>query len=196
MSGMKRGAVEEAGLGMLEFAIILPVLVVIVAGLVDYGNLIRELNTLSLIARDAARTAAAHARAARNTSPGEQEVYCVHPTVPLTAVACNADQDALRIREYEAANPDQTPDSVQMAAKKAACLGLQRAQLPAGDFQVTPTISDESEVAGNAGTFTAKVIRVEVLRTAGETCLLCWGRMLSQTPLRGDGVFVLEDRCR
>ena len=111
---------NDSGVGMIEFALILPILAFIVAALLDYGQLIRESNTLSLVARDAARVAASHARSARNTNAGEAPVPCRRNTVPASGLACNSPASNLVIRPYDASDASRTPDSVEIAAKKAA----------------------------------------------------------------------------
>ncbi len=188
---------NESGIGLLEFALVLPVLALLVAGLIDYGQLIREMNTLSLVARDAARAASTHARVARNSSPGEVRVLCNNPSYPDTTIRCNDNPAALTIREYDAANAAATPDSIKNAAKKAACLGLQNARLDAGNFDVTSQIVEDPETPGNPSSYTAQEIRLHIqLKPDVRNCLLCWGNYLAGVPLQGDSVFVLEDRCR
>lgn len=186
---------QEDGLGMLEFALIIPVVFIIVAGLIDYGHVIRQLNTLSLIARDAGRAASTHSRTGRNSTPGELQVMCENPAARASTVACNASTAALTIRNYEAADPTRTPDSVEMAAKKAACLGLQSAKLDAREYEITTDIQDIPESPADPTSYKAKELRLNINFT-GTNCLLCWGRLVAGVAVRGDSNFVLEDKCR
>ena len=189
---------KEQGISLLEFAIILPVIFLLVAGLIDYGQLIREMNTLSLVARDAARTAASHARVARNSTPGEVQVPCDNAASSLNSLACNAPVTQLAIRQYDPGDTVHTPDSVALAAKKAACLGIQSAKLDAANFDVTPSIVDNDyETPGDSTSFAPQEIRLHIqIKPGARNCLLCWGNLLAGVPLQADSVFVLEDRCR
>lgn len=189
----KRAGAED-GLGLLEFAIILPVLVLLVVGLIDYGNLIREMNTLSLVARDAARVAATHARTARNTTPGEVPVMCENPAVPLSSVDCGGNAAQLQIQAYNPGAASTTPDPIDVAAKKASCVAIRAAGLNPADFNVTPIVVDEAE-SGSSWVANELRLRIEI-KPEARNCVLCWGNILSGVPLRGDSVFVLEDQCR
>ena len=187
---------NDSGVGMIEFALILPILAFIVAALLDYGQLIRESNTLSLVARDAARVAASHARSARNTNAGEAPVPCRRDTVPASGLACNSPASNLLIRPYDASDASRTPDSVEIAAKKAACAGIQAAGLDATNFEITPEIVDDYEVDGNTSSFRVQQLRLHIALAGPRSCLLCWGNLLGGIQLRGESVFALEDRCQ
>jgi len=56
-SGRRVGRRRQRGQGLVEFAIVLPVIVLVVLGLLDLGRAIYTYNTLAQAARQAARTA-------------------------------------------------------------------------------------------------------------------------------------------
>ncbi len=55
---LRRFASERSGASMVEFAIVAPLLFIILFGIADFGRLFFEYNSLTNAARDAARTAA------------------------------------------------------------------------------------------------------------------------------------------
>ena len=58
---IKKGCVSQKGQSLVEFALVLPVFIVILCGIVEFGRLWETVNIITSAAREGARTAAVSA---------------------------------------------------------------------------------------------------------------------------------------
>lgn len=83
----RAGRSRERGQALLEFALILPIFVVAILGLIDVGRAIWANNAVANAAREAARYAAVHGGSATNTCPVGPPVPDV-TKVPAASATC------------------------------------------------------------------------------------------------------------
>ncbi len=180
---------DEAGISLLELAIFIPVLVLIVAGIIDYGFALREVQAISSASREGARIAASHARINRTyTESGGKRIYnnvpCVDPKSPLSSILCGAKSSGALTVEPS--------DPVANAAKKAACSSINNAGLNGAEWNVTASVP---EVAEDWTTFDVVTVQIEKNPDAAK-CLLCWNNLLEAFRARSESTFVLEAECQ
>ena len=179
----------ERGISLLELAFFLPVLVLIVAGIVDYGFALREMQAIQSAAREGARLAASHARVNRSfTESGGVRTYnnlaCVDPAAPFSSIQCGAKTTGLLTV--------QPSDPIVNAAKKAACSSINNAGFNGADWVVASTVpppvfEDNSEF---------QLITVKIEKSpAASKCVICWDRLLTAFSAKSESTFVLEAPC-
>lgn len=121
---LKDSLSNEKGVSFLELAIVLPLLFIFVAGIIDYGIAIRQLNNLSTVTRSAARAAAKHS-ADHRLNPG-QFVPCHQG---LATIPCH--------NRTNAPMPRMAP--VEQSAMISACNSLNRMGI-GQDYSIEPKI--------------------------------------------------------
>lgn len=86
MNGTSHSTDQDRGAEMVEFAIVLPVLLLLVLGIIEFGFLLHEQATLAGAAREGARDMAIH----NNANQAETvTVAAAQPLVDLTTAGAN-----------------------------------------------------------------------------------------------------------
>jgi hypothetical protein len=83
---------RSTGQGLVEFALVFPILLLLLVGIVDMGRFVYTANVLSQAAREAARVASVEASYIGSTDSGCGSVSSIKPG----AHVCPADSNALR----------------------------------------------------------------------------------------------------
>ena len=180
----------ERGISLLELAIFIPVLILIVAGIVDYGFALREVQAVSSAAREGARLGASHARINRTfTESGGVRTYsnlaCADPAFPISSIQCGAKTSGLLTV--------QPSDPVVNAAKKAACSAINNAGLNGNDWNVTANVPPQ--VAEDGTLFDLITVQISKSPSAAK-CVICWDRLLDAFSAKSESTFVLEAPCK
>lgn len=179
---------REKGVSLIELALLCPLVILIIAGIIDFGSTLRELQMIGNAAREGARVAASFSRK-RALSAGQAS--CSQPVgVPLTE--CNA-----------ASLQPNNADSVANAAKKAACSVLISANADPMAWTITPTVTRGVPFAAGVPDLGASnrdrydMVTVNIQRAAGESnCIICWGRFVENLRPNATSSFALEESCQ
>jgi hypothetical protein len=187
---MKRNAPREApeknrsfgnqrGVSLLELAIFLPVILVLVAGIIEYGSALRQVQAVASATREGARAAATHARIhgvrpCNGHSPSDSQGVCV----------------AGPGGTFEISNTD----PVSIAARKAACSFIANSGLRGTDWNVSARVPSAAESTEDGTEFYTVIVDAERAPDA-KTCLLCWQSILSAFQQKAESTFVLESKC-
>ena len=165
----------ELGASLVELAIILPLAVLFIAGMVDLGYRINSLRVVSTAARHGARVAAGHARLLSNLAA------CGNPV----AVSCAGPIE--HINNTPATNP------VTLVAQQSACNYLRATKnFDAGQWQVrTEVMQNLSEPPGDPRKFQA--VHVSFRQVGG--CIICYANFLTRFIGEGGARFILEGAC-
>lgn len=170
----------ERGVGLVELAILLPLVMLLVAGIIDFGWTIRELQSLHNSAREGARVAASYARKQRQQNGGVPAI-CAN-NIPLTP--CDAANLAIT-----------SGDTIAEVGRKAACSFLQSANADRTAFDVTPEIV---EVASYGPHDRDKFFRIRVevrKKSTVRACFICWPDYFEGLRPMAQSTFALEDIC-
>jgi Flp pilus assembly protein TadG len=91
LTALRRRATNEVGAAMVEMAIVLPLLMVLVFGIIEYGRLYNAQITLTHAAREGVRDYAIHQDPAQAESTARQAISNTMLPGPLgvTTSACN-----------------------------------------------------------------------------------------------------------
>jgi hypothetical protein len=128
-----RGAAGEGGASAVEFALVVPVLLLLVFGIIEFGLVMRDYLSVASSVRVGARIAATGAGAGAGTCPGAP-VVCVPANVPALAQA-GADaiqqagtampQDLIQYIFVYSANSNGYPGTLtSMPTTKAGCAAV------------------------------------------------------------------------
>jgi len=205
-----REANSERGVSLLELALILPLLLVFITGIIDYGVSIKTIKSLSSAAKTGARYAAAQSAAQSATG---------------VAVKCSAETSlSLDTKNCDQILASSYADSIEYFAKWATCDSLNRADLGGEDWQVKVDVKDGAAAAsltpGIARVLAAepgsvslddysipsgKVVKVTAQRdaAAGRFCIICLDLILNKfkapsldnSVLQSTSAFALEGIC-
>lgn len=190
MSASKRKISLEQGVSFTELLIILPFLIIVITGIIEYGIGLRNMEHLTASARHAARYSAARA--------GNTGLLCTHPGADINTLNCT---DTLAL------SPISSDLSVQYYAKWAACDSINRsAGMSMDDWNVNVTIPSTAgapDLLDSVATPSGQIVRVNVSYGASARfCILCVGnfRFLDAVGLTGSSVgstsaFALEGTC-
>ncbi len=170
---------SERGVSLLELAIVIPVIVLIVAGIVDYGFALREIQLISSASREGARIAAAHSRI--NHMAGGVRLPCKSGKSPASGVRCDAADLTV-----------QPTDPVANAAQKGACSFMKNSGLNLGDWSVESDVPDSVEFEG--AKFDVVTVKIKK-KTEATKCILCWGSLLEAFRPQAESSFNLETNC-
>ncbi|MFN8392208.1 MAG: TadE family protein [Bdellovibrionota bacterium] len=172
--------VQEHGVSLLELAIFLPIIVLLVAGVIDYGSALREVQAISSASREGARIAASHARihSLRICNAGHK---------PSVGTCANPGTGDFQIAATDAIND---------AARKAACGFIASSGLNGADWQVSAVVPDANSPKYTVDNMSFQMIHVTVEKTdAARKCILCWDRLLDAFKAKADSSFTLESPC-
>lgn len=129
VSPRKRGR----GQALVEFAIVMPIIVFAVLGLVDLGRAVYSYNTLAQSARQAARTAIVN----QNVSNVRNQAIASAPTLGLTAANVDVCFKTATSTQADCSNP--ATDNCPQTDRVLGCLAVVRAHM---SYQpMTPVIS-------------------------------------------------------
>lgn len=121
---------ERPGQSMVEFALVLPIFLLMLFGLVDMGRLVYANTTLSQAAREAARVASVQAYWVGNTT----DASCNQPGGPT----CPADEAAMRTNVVGTANGMMTSvGTIASSGLHISCTGAS-ASTPTGNWTSPP----------------------------------------------------------
>lgn len=167
---------DERGVSLLELAIFLPLILLIIAGVVDYGFALREIQVISSAAREGARIAATHARL--------HPVSCNDAKAPESGIRCDtASSTSLTIG---------AGDSVAIAAKKGACGFVRNSGLDPAEWVVKSKVP--APVTEDGAEF--DIVTIDIRRSPdAPACLLCWESFLEALKPQSQSTFALEARC-
>ena len=96
----RRHSTRDVGQSLVEFALILPIFLLVLLGLIDMGRAVYTNNTLSQAAREATRLAAAQASWVGETTSANPDPTCNAAAGPV----CPADVATLKTNVVAAAN--------------------------------------------------------------------------------------------
>lgn len=132
---MKNGSVRCRGRGqaLVEFAIVMPIIVLAVLGLVDLGRAVYSYNTLAQSARQAARTAIVN----QNLTNVRNQAIASAPTLGLTAANVDVCFKTATSTQADCSNP--ATDNCPQSARVLGCLALVRTHM--SYEPMTPVIS-------------------------------------------------------
>ena len=132
---MNSASVHRHGRGqaLVEFAIVMPIIVLAVLGLVDLGRAVYSYNTLAQSARQAARTAIVN----QNLTNVRNQAIASAPTLGLTAANVDVCFKTATSTQADCSNP--ATDNCPQSARVLGCLALVRTHM---SYQpMTPVIS-------------------------------------------------------
>lgn len=113
MASRRRRCRGDSGVSALEFAIVVPILLLLVIGIMEFAFVIRDQLSVAAAARTGVRTASTEASAGPGTCPG-LPVICVPTSVPALA------QDAVdAIQQSGSAMPQEYVDYVLVYSANA-----------------------------------------------------------------------------
>lgn len=173
----KKSIRSEDGISLVELALVLPLALLLIAGIIDYGFALREIQAISSAAREGARIAASHAR--RNVG---LNVKCADTANPATSISCAATGNALTILNS---------DPIANVAKKTACQSIRNSKLTPSDWDVTAEVPRVQEDGDSFDVVTVKIVK----NANARNCLICWDSMLSALRGNSESTFTLESPC-
>ena len=162
---------SERGASMLELAVILPVVLTLVAGLVDVGLKISTVKSVALAARHGARIASSHSRT----------VIYPPPCGPRIEEICSGESQAQVI----------TSESVTAVARDAACNYLRSTDMDPADWKIT--VAEPFEISEGGGKFAMATVSIS---RASSQCWVCYDRFFTSLRPESRSSFVLETECR
>ena len=171
---------SERGVSILELALILPVALILIAGLIDIGIKINRVKTVATAARHAARIAASHSKS-------------------LSSIAACGDPISLACAAAD--NPVQSSSTTGTGVPHdAACNFLRSANYNSEDWRVIvqrPTdIGAVEDGFGESVDANRKfyLVSVQVERLENK-CLVCYDQIFKMLYPRSSSSFVLEGMC-
>ncbi len=170
---------NERGVSLLELALLLPVVVLLVAGLVDFGFKVNSVKQVNDAARHAARITASHAR--RVLQQTGNRALCSLPDDPFAPVA--------GICSQKTEQPISLGDSIAETAFKSGCNAIITAGLNPEQWQVTAAVQNKKE-----DNIPFLSIRVDISRI-GQDCIICYENIFQGFVAKGTSEFVLEEPC-
>ena len=166
------------GQSMVELALVLPLFLLMLFGLVDMGRLVYASTTMSQAAREAARVASVQAYWVGSTDPS-----CNHPGGPT----CPANEAALRANVADAANEMMEPfGSIASGDVHLSCT-LSTATPPTGEWTSPTNNCSNATVRKGAGS----EISVRVVMTFAPITPLI-GRLLDSLELSGSATMTIN----
>ena len=170
------------GVSLLELALLLPVIVALIAGLVDFGFKMNAVKQVADAARHAARISASHSRRVILESSDHLSAYCSLPDDPSAPVEGSCSKEA---------NQNLTAsDSIAAAGHKAACAAIITAGLTPEQWQVKAQVESRNEDG-----FAFQSVTVDISRI-GEDCFICYDKIYQAFQARSSSEFVLEEKCQ
>jgi len=169
---LRRHSPRRRGQSLVEFALILPIFLVVLFGLIDLGRAVYMNSTLSQAAREGARLASVEAYWVGSTDPG-----CGTAAGPV----CPADLTALRADVLDAANQMMQPfGSIAAGDIHLSC---DATTPPSGEWTSPPTSCADRDVADLAS------VRVEM---EFESIIPIIGRLLGSIPLSASATMAIN----
>lgn len=132
---MKTVSLRRRGRGqtLVEFAMVMPIILLVVLGLVDLGRAVYSYNTLAQSARQAARTAIVN----QNVANVRNQAIASAPTLGLTAANVDVCFKTALTTQADCSNP--STDNCPQTDRVLGCLALVRTHM---SYQpMTPVIS-------------------------------------------------------
>lgn len=170
-------------MSLIELALVCPIILLIIAGIVDFGSTLREIQQINTAAREGARIAASFSR---RTVLATGSVAC-RPAIGVPLTPCNSPASSLELVQT---------DSVQNAARKAACAALQNAYMDPNLWEVNSEVQTGVENFGAEDEDRYDTVRVNIARAAGASdCVICWGRFFENMRPNVTSSFALEEPC-
>jgi Flp pilus assembly protein TadG len=123
---------DTRGQTLVEFAIVLPIMLLVLMGLVDLGRAVYSYNTLAQAARSASRTAIVN----QNVTNVQNSAIAAAPTLGLTAT--NVDV-CFKTSQSAQTNCASTTDNCPQSTRVIGCLAIVRASVSYAPM--TPVIS-------------------------------------------------------
>lgn len=111
------------GQALVEFAIVMPIIVVVVLGLVDLGRAVYSYNTLAQSARQAARTAIVN----QNLTNVQNQAIASAPTLGLTAANVDVCFKTALTTQADCSSP--STDNCPQSVRTLGCLALVRTHM-------------------------------------------------------------------
>ena len=161
---------SSKGASLIELALILPVVVILISGLIDIGYKINTVKTVASATRHAARIAASHSKSLSNPPPCGQELREICPPGSLPSPITSA--------------------SVNEVARDAACNYLKASGHAPDNWQVF--VPEVREVGEDGKLF--KTTRITMTRIDND-CLVCYERFFESFRTESTSLFVLEGDC-
>lgn len=179
------GIKHETGVSILEFAIVAPVLFLLIAGVIDFGLKINTVKQIAAAARHSARIGASHPR----------RLLQDEGTMAICSSAGKPSAPESLVCPDKQAEPIFVNDTVSRAAFKAACTAIEQSKLAPTDWRVNSSVIARQE---DGQVF--QLIRVQIQREApqgvrGKDCFLCFGRLYQLFEDQSESQFVLEEPC-
>lgn len=170
---------SQEGVSFVELAIALPLMVLILAGMMDFGLALQEVQYISDSARHGARIAAEHSF----VSPTEAPKAC---TSDLSFRCSTSKDNPLPISEF---------DAIDYIAKASTCNHITQSRGDSGDWDVNaivngPISEGDADVSSEFYTIT-----VVVKKDASKSCVICWDGMFDNFISTAVSTFPLEAPC-
>lgn len=171
---------SEKGVSFIELALVLPLMFIFIAGIIDYGIAIRQLNNLSTVTRSAARYAAKHSVDHRLT-PG-QIVPCHQG---LATIPCHNQTN----------RPLPVMSSIEESAMISACNSLNKMGI-GHDYSIEPRV--EKTVFDNYYKINVTLRHNDNNPLGSRYCILCADAFIPA--LRNENInirssFILDQEC-
>jgi hypothetical protein len=164
---------NQDGVSMLELCLLLPVILIFVVGIVDFGSRINGIKLISTAARHGTRIASAHSRRVTDGIP------C---GVSGTPIQTSCGGPAVQI-----VNAPTT--TVKSVALDATCNFIRNSKLDGENYQV---ISDTFLRTEDGVDF--KFVKVKIKERA-QSCILCFSGLYSSFEIQDTSTFMLEGNC-
>ena len=160
---------SEDGVSLLELAIMLPVIMLLISGMIDMGFAINRVKSVVSASRQAARVAASHSK------------FLAAPVECGTPIASNCAQLAAM----------NTPPSVTEIAASAACQYIDNNAPPQENWDVD--IPQPQQIAEDGVIFSTSSVRITYV---GRRCFVCIHELFGSFEPTSSSSFVLEGVCR
>lgn len=173
-------------MSLVEFALLVPLVILVVVLIIDFGSTLHHIQVISAAARDGARAAAAYPRRATSPSKPPPQVSCSDSNLALGSVPCAG--------VTVATLPTNFTNAVTTFAKLATCAAINDSKLDGSKWDVRASFLPDSEASVDG-------VRFDLLRVtidpAGDSssCLICWERWVNALRPHAESTFMLEAAC-
>ena len=173
---------NERGASMLELAVVAPWIILIIAGLVDFGLALQEVQYVADAARQGARTGSAASFILDDPDTADEEMM---PCSDSALLQCLADTPQVI----------NSSDAIDTVAYKAACNHMIQSRLDPAFWEIAVNISDNLVSEGVTVQSQTRFMNVVIKRVGGASCIICYDGMFDNFLAQASTTFPLEKNC-
>lgn len=160
---------SDRGVSILELALVLPLLLIFIAGFVEVALRVNHLKSAAEASKEAARMASAQSRASSVSCGTSKDLY----------VECKATDETVL-----------TNDSVQLVGEKSVCNYIRNAGFGISSWKVRSEVKEREDDGVKF-----QLSEVEVKENTGN-CIFCVSRFFSEFAVSSVSNFILEGKCK